>query len=157
MRLRRLSALLTATVTTAALAAVAPVAASAAPAPEPGPAGVAAKPVSVTLITGDRVTTGANGALSIQRGPGRAGIRFVSRTTAGHRYVIPADALPLLRAGRLDQRLFDLTALRDFGYTGNADLPLLVAYPKAGNRKGAAGARAATGATARRGPGSGPR
>ena len=63
--------------------------------------------------------------------------------------MIPVDALPLVQGGRLDQRLFDLTALRDFGYTGKAELPLLVAYPRSGNRKGPASAKAATGATAR--------
>jgi len=142
MRLRRLPAALLAAVTTVALVAVAPAGASAAPAPG---AAAAPGPVSVTLITGDRVTVGANGGLSVQTGPGRDGVRFVGRTRNGHRYVIPVDALPLLRDNRLDQRLFDLTALRDFGYTGDAELPLLIAYPEGRTRS----ARSAAGGTAR--------
>jgi subtilisin family serine protease len=119
--------------------------AQAAPAP-----GIAARaPVTVTLITGDRVTTAADGSTSIERAPGRSGVRFVGRTDGGHRYVIPADALPLLRDGRLDQRLFDLTTLRASGYTGDTELPLLVSYPRGGRSKGSASVRAATGATAR--------
>ena len=39
--------------------------------------------------------------------------------------MVPADALPLLRAGRLDERLFDLTADR------GGELPLLLMHPKA--------------------------
>ncbi|MEH1166732.1 S8 family serine peptidase [Micromonospora sp. CPCC 205539] len=84
-----------------------------------------------TLITGDRVLLDANGDLDIQRGPGRADMRFVSSREEGHQYVIPVDALPLLNDGQLDRRLFDLTALGEFGYDDRtAELPLLVAYPQ---------------------------
>ena len=87
-------------------------------------------PGTFTLITGDRVTLDAKGVTEIQRAPGRAGMRFVSSREGGHQYVVPADAAPLLRDGRLDRRLFDLTALGEFGYDDRAaDLPLLVAYP----------------------------
>ncbi|WP_212997298.1 S8 family peptidase [Winogradskya consettensis] len=86
---------------------------------------------SFTLITGDRVTVGADGQPVIERGPGRAGMTFVSSREGGHRFVVPADALPLLRDGRLDRRLFDLTTLGEFGYDDRAAaLPLLVAYPE---------------------------
>ncbi|MBM0255817.1 hypothetical protein [Micromonospora sp. 4G55] len=88
-------------------------------------------PGAFTLITGDRVSLDADGRPDIQRGPGRAGMRFVSSQEGGHRYVVPVDAVPLLRAGRLDRRLFDLTALGQFGYDDRrAELPLLVAYPE---------------------------
>ncbi|MBM0277116.1 S8 family peptidase [Micromonospora tarensis] len=84
-----------------------------------------------TLITGDRVALDAKGRPEIQRGPGRAGMRFVSSREEGHQYVIPVDAMPLLRDGRLDRRLFDLSTLAEFGYDDRAaELPLLVAYPK---------------------------
>ncbi|MGW1447065.1 S8 family peptidase [Micromonospora sp. NPDC002411] len=84
-----------------------------------------------TLITGDRVSLDATGHPEIQRGPGRAGMRFVSSREDGHQYVVPVDAMPLLRDGRLDRRLFDLTALGEFGYDDRAaELPLLVAYPE---------------------------
>src|SRR4051794_7751519 len=59
---------------------------------------------SVTLITGDRVTVNGTKA-SVQPGPGRAKVRFVSQASGGHRYVIPYDALALLRDGRIDKRL----------------------------------------------------
>jgi subtilisin family serine protease len=149
MRLRKLPTALLAVGTAAALAAVVPSAASAAPGPAAPPGVATEASTSVTLITGDRVIVSPDGRTSVEHAPGRAGTRFVSRTAGDHHYVIPVDALPLVQGGRLDQRLFDLTALRDFGYTGEAELPLLLAYPKAGNRKGPASARAATGATAR--------
>ncbi|MET8153313.1 S8 family serine peptidase [Actinoplanes sp. NPDC049668] len=148
MRLRKLPTALLAAVTAAALVAVAPDAASAAPDPGTSPGRPAGKSTSITLITGDRVVVAPDGQTSIERAPGRTGTRFLSRKAGRHHYVIPDDALPLVRGGRLDQRLFDLTALRDFGYTGEAQLPLLLAYPRSGSRKGPAGARAATSATA---------
>jgi subtilisin family serine protease len=149
MRLRKLPTALLAVGTAAVLAAVAPTPASAAPAPRAPLAPAAKRSTSITLITGDRVVVAPGGQTSVEPAPGRAGVGFVGRKTDGHQYVIPVDALPLIRGGRLDQRLFDLTALRDFGYTGEAELPLLLAYPRSGSRKGSAGARAATGATAR--------
>ncbi|MFD6681089.1 hypothetical protein [Micromonospora parva] len=94
-----------------------------------------------TLITGDRVSLDAAGHPQIQRGPGRAAMRFVSNREDGHQYVIPVDAMPLVRDGRLDRRLFDLTTLAEFGYDDRAaELPLLVTYPE----KMAARARTAT-------------
>ncbi|HEV7962416.1 MAG TPA: S8 family serine peptidase, partial [Actinoplanes sp.] len=102
-------------------------------------------PTTVTLITGDRVTVQPDGSLAVTAGPGRAGMRFLSQKIKDHRYVYPADTLALLRSGRVDQRLFDVTALTGFGYTDqSADLPLLVAYPKANKTKGAAALRSAT-------------
>ncbi|MFC4017341.1 S8 family serine peptidase [Micromonospora sp. GCM10011542] len=99
-----------------------------------------------TLVTGDRVSLDAGGHPQIQRGPGRAAMRFVSSREGGHQYVVPVDALPLLRDGMLDRRLFDLTALGEFGYDDRAgELPLLVAYPE--NK--AAQARSATDGAAR--------
>ncbi|GAA3343846.1 S8 family serine peptidase [Amorphoplanes nipponensis] len=135
--------------TAAALGAAAPAAASAAPVPAGTPGTAAGTSTSITLITGDRVTVAPGGRTGIDRGPGRSGMRFVSHRAGRHQYVIPVDALPLVRSGRVDQRLFDVSALRDFGYTGEAELPLLLAYPRTGNRKGPAGARSATGGTAR--------
>ncbi|WNM38893.1 S8 family serine peptidase [Micromonospora halotolerans] len=86
---------------------------------------------SFTLITGDRVSLGADGRPDIQRAPGRTGMRFVSTREGGHQYVIPVDAVPLLHDGRLDRRLFDLTTLGEFGYDDRTpELPLLVAYPE---------------------------
>jgi subtilisin family serine protease len=105
----------------------------------PAPGGPAARapraaaPTSITLITGDRVALTAAGApASIVPGPGRGSVYFQRlRDAHGHVQVIPSDALPLLAAGRLDRRLFDVTALAEQGYTDDRmrSLPLLVAHP----------------------------
>jgi subtilisin family serine protease len=87
---------------------------------------------SVTLITGDRVLVGAGGAaLRPVPGPGREHIRFILRRFDGHGYVVPRDALPMLSAGRLDWRLFDVTGLIEAGYDDarRSDLPLLLRTP----------------------------
>ncbi|GAA0564809.1 S8 family serine peptidase [Paractinoplanes ferrugineus] len=97
--------------------------------------GTPADSTSVALITGDRVTIHGKGA-TVQPGPGRSKIRFLTRTEGEKRYVIPSDALALLRAGRVDKRLFDLDSLTA---RGEADLRLLISYP----RNSATGARSA--------------
>ena len=142
MRRRRLPILLLALATTAATVTGVPGAAQALPAKTlQQPSG---KPTTVTLITGDRVTVRGDGSLAVTAGAGRAGTRFLSQKIKDHQYVYPADALALLRAGRVDQRLFDVTELIGFGYTDKAaDLPLLVAYPKADKAKKGAAARSA--------------
>jgi Subtilisin-like serine proteases len=83
---------------------------------------------SVTLITGDRVTVGADGrTYSVQPGPGRGGIPMWAERRDGHLHVVPADAVPLVRSGRVDARLFDVTTLLGFGYDDRrADLPLIL-------------------------------
>ncbi|NUP62279.1 MAG: S8 family serine peptidase [Nonomuraea sp.] len=88
----------------------------------------AGSPVTVTLITGDRVTlTGTGGGVSVERGPGRTGISFVVDERAGRLRVLPSDAAALVRRGRLDPRLFDVTTLVAFGYDDRrGDLPLIV-------------------------------
>lgn len=82
----------------------------------------------VTLLTGDRVTVSGDGkGLSVQPGAGRAGMRFVSWRAGDRVHVVPADALPLLRSHQLDERLFDVTLLREFGYDDRRkDLPLII-------------------------------
>ncbi|MFC7534909.1 S8 family serine peptidase [Actinoplanes sp. GCM10030250] len=111
---------------------------SALPAPAQA-AQAAAGPAAVTLITGDRVTLQGTTA-SVRPGPGRRGISFLTRTAGGHRHVIPSDALPLLRDGRLDRRLFDVTLLAEVG----DDLPLLLTGPSAGQSAVYAGAARVT-------------
>jgi subtilisin family serine protease len=110
-------------------------------APGQVPHGASAR--TVTLITGDRVTVagGNTNHITIQRGAGREHIRFITRTIRGHLNVIPSDAVPLLHAGRLDSRLFDVTTLLAFGYDDRrGNLPLIVTYP--GGASGAAKASA---------------
>ncbi|MET7750141.1 S8 family serine peptidase [Micromonospora sp. NPDC005367] len=154
MRRRRLPSLLLGTllVGVAAVAVTATDAptADAAPAGAPPTAVPAGAATTITLITGDRVITDGRGGTAVERGPGRAGIDFVSQTVDDHQYVIPVDALPLLEDGRLDRRLFDLTALAEFGYDDRSgELPLLVSYPGSGTRNAAAARTASTVAGAR--------
>lgn len=87
-----------------------------------------ATPVTVTLITGDRVTlTGPDGGFLVERGAGRAGVSFVIDKQDGRLRVLPSDAAVLVRRGRLDPRLFDVTTLVAFGYDDRrGNLPLIV-------------------------------
>ncbi|MEV6967429.1 S8 family serine peptidase [Hamadaea sp. NPDC051192] len=92
-----------------------------------GQAVLAGRAHIVTLITGDVLRVADSGRMSLVRGPGRDRITFASYKVKGHLHVIPSDARPLLAAGRLDSRLFDVTALIQFGYDDRrADLPLIV-------------------------------
>ncbi|MFF7210209.1 S8 family serine peptidase [Streptomyces sp. NPDC008238] len=102
----------------------------------------------VTLITGDRVTleTAPSGgqSVSVQPAPGREHITFVKRQDGDDWSVVPVDALPLLTAGRLDEALFDVSALARGKYAERPGLPLIVEYAgdagTAGRRLSAAGA-----------------
>ncbi|MFC5814498.1 S8 family peptidase [Nonomuraea harbinensis] len=98
---------------------------AASPSPVTGPP--ASVPRTVTLISGDRVTvTGERGAV-IEAGEGRKGITFLTDESRGRLRVVPSDAMPLLKAGRLDARLFDVTTLLEYGYDDRRkDLPLIV-------------------------------
>jgi subtilisin family serine protease len=104
----------------------------------------------ITLVTGDRVLTrGAGAAVTVARvwpAAGRERMPFHTYTRTGHLYVQPADAAGLVRAGTVDQRLFDVTALLAYGYddTSRPDLPLIVSY--AGDLAAPAARAAAAGA-----------
>ncbi|MGW0228801.1 S8 family serine peptidase [Actinopolymorpha singaporensis] len=115
-----------------------------------GATGARARPVSVTLVTGDRVLLPRADAksVSVLPGEGRTKIRFLTHRAGGHLYVIPADALAALGSGRLDRRLFDVTGLVGSRYDDahRGTVPLIVTYPdasarSAGARLAAAGAR----------------
>ncbi|MEV7629461.1 S8 family serine peptidase [Actinoplanes sp. NPDC089786] len=96
---------------------------------------------SVTLLTGDQITVVNGHTTAIQPGAGRDSMRFVSRQDGDAQYVIPSDALPLVQAGSLDERLFDVNTLIRFGYDDRtAALPLLVAYPGSAARARSAAA-----------------
>ena len=82
---------------------------------------------TVTLVTGDQVTVSGDGeTVSAQAGPGRDGVTFEVTRAAGQTRVVPSDAGPLLAAGRLDARLFDVSGLLAAGYDRRADLPLIL-------------------------------
>jgi len=101
----------------------------------PGRSAPAAAERTLTLITGDRVVVSQDRSgrprVRFEPGPGRRHVPFVeSRTPDGHIRVVPADAQPLIASGRLDGRLFDVTALIEQGYADDerSDLPLIVAH-----------------------------
>ncbi len=119
-----------------------------------GNAGVPAlsSPRAVTLITGDRVIVherkGEVPAISVQPGPGREQMGFQRSQDKDGWSVFPADALPLVANGVLDEQLFRIDRLLADGYddSARATLPLIVQHD------GAAGhaASAWPGATALR-------
>ncbi|GAA2594661.1 S8 family serine peptidase [Dactylosporangium fulvum] len=84
----------------------------------------------VTLVTGDQVLLGERGEVSVRAGAGRERVAFATSTERGHLIVVPGDAIGLVGSGRVDRRLFDVTALREAGYDDGhaADLPLIVQY-----------------------------
>ncbi|WP_433428291.1 S8 family serine peptidase [Nonomuraea sp. CA-141351] len=135
-------ALATAAAAALALAlAAAPGTAAAAPETEAVPTarfatGPAVGTFAFTLITGDTVTAvaDASGIVSFEAhpGPGRDDITFATHSDGPRELaVIPSDAMPMLAAGTLDQRLFEIGTLLDFGYddVSRADLPLIVQAP----------------------------
>ncbi|WP_369233639.1 S8 family serine peptidase [Streptomyces sp. R21] len=66
----------------------------------------------ITLITGDRVAVDSKGrVVGLERAKGREHIPVQIRRGRGHTLVIPGDAARLVNAGKLDQRLFDITEL----------------------------------------------
>ncbi|MFC0032717.1 S8 family serine peptidase [Micromonospora chaiyaphumensis] len=105
---------------------------------------VASQARTVTLLTGDTVQVGTvNGqtAVNVVPGKGRERIPFITHSAGDDVRVIPADAVGLLNRGKLDQRLFDVSMLVDFGYDDTrATLPLIVQHSGAAPA-GLAGAR----------------
>ncbi|MGN9912418.1 S8 family serine peptidase [Phytohabitans sp. LJ34] len=86
----------------------------------------------MTLVTGDRVLVRVLGArvevVSARAGEGRH-VGFVRHADRGGEYVLPTDALPLVAAGRVDRRLFDVAALIRMGYDDSRpDLPVIVGH-----------------------------
>ncbi|MEV6107735.1 S8 family serine peptidase [Streptomyces sp. NPDC051940] len=141
----------------AALAAVMAVAAgglavpTVAAADDPAAAPAATAPASaetethtVTLITGDTVTTttDASGREATAVDALDARTVFSTRTDAdGHLNVVPRDAEPLIADGTLDPELFDVTQLVADGYDDarTSSLPVIVDYRDAPGRTRIAG------------------
>ncbi|MFI6334324.1 S8 family serine peptidase [Streptomyces sp. NPDC050535] len=111
---------------------------------EPGAVGTAragstARAVSaartVTLVTGDEVTVtdlgGGKKTVTVERPRGATGA-VRTQVANGTVTVVPDEALPYLRAGTLDRRLFDVSELIRQGLTDQktAELPLIVTYEK---------------------------
>ncbi|MET9404728.1 S8 family serine peptidase [Streptomyces sp. NPDC002935] len=92
---------------------------------------------TVTLVTGDKVTVtdvgGGKKTVSVVRPRGATGA-VRTQVAGGAVTVVPDEALPYLRAGTLDRRLFDVSELIRQGLTDQktGELPLIVTYdPKA--------------------------
>ncbi|MFF0339947.1 S8 family serine peptidase [Kribbella sp. NPDC004875] len=85
----------------------------------------------ITLVTGDvaELTTSSNGQVSARLLDDEP---YYFGTFDGDLTLVPADAYPLLSAGRLDKRLFNLTELAAQGYddASSDQLPLLVTAPE---------------------------
>ncbi len=122
---RSIRALCAAVLALVLAATVAPFAAAepGAPGPDQAPAralpgGQSEDSVTVTLVTGDRVTLigGDPRRSTIQPGPGRADVTFQRVVDGDRLLVIPADVHAQIASGRLDRRLFDVTGLIDIGY-----------------------------------------
>ncbi|MFE6825079.1 S8 family serine peptidase [Streptomyces sp. NPDC057690] len=105
---------------------------AAAASPAAAGAGTAA-PVThwITLITGDRVGVSAAGEpVRIVPGEGRENIPVRIERTKDRTLVLPLDARPLLDAGQVDKRLFDIEELDAAAYRRRhaADTGLIVSY-----------------------------
>ncbi|GAB2962157.1 S8 family serine peptidase [Streptomyces heilongjiangensis] len=109
-----------------------------------------ARNVTVTLLTGDRVTvsTGENQRATVQPAPGREDLRFFTRSVDGDLHVVPEDADSLIRSGKVDERLFNISALLRYGYqdTARPDLPVMIRYRAVGTRTTARGTLGEVGA-----------
>ncbi|MFD5703483.1 S8 family peptidase [Streptomyces lasiicapitis] len=116
------------------------------------PATAPARHLTLTLVTGDRVTVDPKGRLTgFRPAKGREHIPVRTRTADGHTLVLPYDATRLIAEGRVDRRLFDVTELSREATRADRKngLKLIVGY--AGAARGArADVRAAGGTTVRR-------
>ncbi|WP_347975874.1 S8 family serine peptidase [Microbacterium sp. ProA8] len=97
--------------------------ATASPAPEVSPASAAPDAAAVTshtvtLLTGDRVTvtdlSDGTHAVSVDTAVEGAGVRTYE--AAGDLHVVPDAAMPYLAAGALDEDLFNVSLLIEYGY-----------------------------------------
>ncbi|MFD8853630.1 S8 family serine peptidase [Streptomyces sp. NPDC059604] len=94
------------------------------------------KPVTVTLVTGDKVlvSTDSSGASSVTALPREDGsVPLVQTRQSGKDlYVYPDTATEALAAGRVDEELFNVTGLVRQGYDDahSKSLPLIAVYDK---------------------------
>ncbi|MFC5835804.1 S8 family peptidase [Nonomuraea insulae] len=92
------------------------------------------EPHRVTLITGDVVTVqefaGGKRAATVEPGKGREEVRFFTREENGDLVITPADMVPYLARGLMDERLFSVTELIEQGYDDESSdvLPLILSY-----------------------------
>ncbi|WP_326634350.1 S8 family peptidase [Nonomuraea fuscirosea] len=104
---------------------------------EPGPA-QGGELHRVTLITGDVVTVqefaGGKRAATVEPGKGREAVRFFTKEENGDLMITPADMVPYLSRGLMDERLFSVGELIEQGYDDESSdvLPLILAYKDRG-------------------------
>ncbi|XVV06089.1 S8 family peptidase [Actinosynnema sp. CA-248983] len=100
---------------------------------------VAAEPgVTVTLVTGDKVTLSGSQRVDVKAGLGRHHIGFTSRTDInGDVHVVPHDTVAGLAAKRLDPRLFNVSELLRAGYddASRDRLPVIVDHARISGRE----------------------
>ncbi|MGC4945825.1 S8 family peptidase [Streptomyces sp. DT224] len=112
--------------------------ASAAPAPTAGttPAAGPVHRYDITLVTGDVVHyadgAGKQDTVTVDRPEGAIGGVHVQQA-GDDIYVLPDEAQSLLAAGKLDRRLFNVSALAKMGYDDKTTggIPLIATYPAA--------------------------
>ncbi|MGW2843561.1 S8 family serine peptidase, partial [Streptomyces sp. NPDC001274] len=109
--------------------------------PHPGARQAAApvKEYDITLVTGDVVHytdgVGKQDTVTVDRPDGATGGVHVQQA-GDDLYVLPDEATALLAAGKLDRRLFNVTALVKMGYDDkrSGGIPLIATYPGATSR-----------------------
>ncbi|MYY03677.1 MULTISPECIES: S8 family serine peptidase [unclassified Streptomyces] len=130
-------ALLIATSAALVSGALLPVTGTAAAAPAPAGSAPAATPAhryDITLVTGDVVHysdgAGNQDTVTVDRPEGATGGVHVQQA-GDDIYVLPDEAQSLLAAGRLDRRLFNVSALVKMGYDDErtGGIPLIATYP----------------------------
>ncbi|MEU3653848.1 S8 family serine peptidase [Streptomyces sp. NPDC032161] len=138
-------ALLIATSVALVSGALLPAAGSATAAAQDGPApagrrtAAPVKEYDITLVTGDVVHytdgPGKQDTVTVERPDGAFGGVQVQQA-GDDLHVLPDEAMPLLAAGKLDRRLFDVTALVRMGYDDerSGGIPLIATYPAAKGR-----------------------
>jgi subtilisin family serine protease len=124
--------------------------ANAAPAGGPAPTSPVVAEHTVTLVTGDVVLLRrlANGddVATVKPAPDRLHTSFATREVNDQVYVVPTDAVPLLAADKLDEELFNVSALVANGYddANSQTIPLIVQYAPSMARAKASAAPAGT-------------
>ncbi|MEU6412028.1 S8 family serine peptidase [Microbispora sp. NPDC046933] len=143
-----------AALTAAALVGLPAVSAAAQTDPSTAP-GEAGSDHTVTLVTGDTVKARLEGkdlrVLSVEPGEGRTGVTFAVTDRGDQVSVVPSDAAPLIRADRLDPRLFEVGTLIADGYDDahSPSIPVMTTYGKSTTSTNAARARDALGSAAK--------
>ncbi|WLQ39753.1 S8 family serine peptidase [Streptomyces laculatispora] len=102
--------------------------------PSTGHPAVPVKQYDITLLTGDVVHyadgAGKQDTVTVDRPDGASGGVHVQQA-GDDVYVLPDEAAGLIAAGKLDRRLFNVTALAKMGYDDkkSGGIPLIATYP----------------------------